>query len=76
METKISKAQIEVWEWKEHLYEQMKNLKDDQKLEYIHNKVKDTIEKYFKHRKKIIISFLLLSLAWLGWGGMAEGQTI
>ena len=56
METKISTAQLEVWEWKDRLYEEIKNLNDDKKLEYIQNKVKDTIEKYFKNRKVKLIS--------------------
>ena len=56
METKISKAQLEVWEWKNNLYEEIKHLDDDKKLAYIQNKVKDTIEKYFKDRKVKLIS--------------------
>ena len=43
METKISKAQTEVWEWKESLYEELKNIPKLERLKYIKNKVSKTI---------------------------------
>jgi len=45
METKISKAQIEVWEWKEFLFDDLKNVPKNKRLRFIKEKVKKTIEK-------------------------------
>ena len=45
METKVSKSQIEVWEWKEYLFEELKNIPKDKRLKFIKEKVKKTIEK-------------------------------
>jgi hypothetical protein len=50
METKISKAQTEVWEAKERLYEELKNIPSSERILYLQNKVKDTVEKYFKKK--------------------------
>jgi len=44
MEAKTSKAQIEVWEWKNNLYEEIKNIPRDKQLKYIRNKVKKTVD--------------------------------
>ncbi len=44
MESKVSKAQEEVWEWKESLYEELKFVPKDKRLEFIREKVKKTIE--------------------------------
>ena len=55
METKISKAQIEVWEAKEKLYEALKNIPDGKKLEFLNNIAMDVIEKYFKGK---VVSFI------------------
>ena len=35
MEAKISKAQIEVWEWKEKAYNQIKNLSSKERIQFI-----------------------------------------
>ena len=51
METKTSKAQLEVWEWKEKLYEEIKNIPSTERINYLLNKVKDTVAK-LKQRKK------------------------
>ena len=44
MESKVSKAQIEVWEWKDSLFEELKNIPKEQRLKFIREKVKKTIE--------------------------------
>jgi len=44
MESKVSKSQIEVWEWKDSLYEDLKDIPKDQRLKFIKEKVKKTIE--------------------------------
>ena len=51
MESKISDAQKEVWEWKEHLYEDLKNIPEGKRIEYLQNKVKNTIEKFLSNKK-------------------------
>ena len=43
MKYNISKAQIEVWEMKESLYEEIKNIPDKDKIEYIKKKVAATV---------------------------------
>jgi hypothetical protein len=52
MKSKDSKAQREVWEWKELLYEEIKNVPPNMKLKYIHQKVKKILEGIKKNRKK------------------------
>ena len=54
METKVSKAQIEVWNWKDSLSEELKNIPKLERLSYIKNKVSDSIIKI--NKKKNIIS--------------------
>jgi hypothetical protein len=49
MESKVSKSQIEVWEWKDSLYEDLKDIPKDQRLKFIKEKVKKTIEQLFLH---------------------------
>jgi len=48
METKISEAQIEVWEAKDKLFEELKNIPEGKKIEFLNQMAKDVIEKYFK----------------------------
>ncbi len=43
MNTKISNAQIEVWQWKETLYQELCKVPKWEQLKYINEKVKDTI---------------------------------
>jgi hypothetical protein len=43
MKTKVSKAQIEVWDWKETLYEELKDIPKLERLNYIKSKVNETI---------------------------------
>ena len=50
MEAKISKAQIEVWEWKENLYKELKSIPRSEKLKYIRNKIKITAERFKKEK--------------------------
>jgi hypothetical protein len=50
METKVSKAQIEVWDWKETLYEELKNIPKSERLSYIKGKVSETIKKINKKK--------------------------
>lgn len=50
METKISDAQIEVWEAKEKLYEALKNIPEGKKLEFLNQMAQNVIEKYFKDK--------------------------
>ena len=50
METRISKAQLEVWNWKENLYKELKNVPKNEILAYIKNKVKDTINQIRKKK--------------------------
>ena len=49
----ISKAQIEVWEWKEALYEELKKIPENKRLEFIHNKTASTIERIKKASVKV-----------------------
>ena len=44
MESKVSKSQLEVWEWKESLFEELKNIPKDQRLKFIKEKTRKTIE--------------------------------
>ena len=44
MEAKISKAQLEVWEWKEKLFDELKNIPRFEHLKYIREKVKKTVD--------------------------------
>ena len=50
MRTKTSKAQKEVCEWKESLYEELRAIPRFKKLKYLHEKVKGTLE-YLKKKQ-------------------------
>ncbi|MFN0199936.1 MAG: hypothetical protein ACKVTZ_00360 [Bacteroidia bacterium] len=50
MEPKISKAQLEVWEWKEKAYEATKDMTMQERLAYINEHTKAIIEKFGKTR--------------------------
>ena len=52
METKESKAQLEVWEWKEKLYQQVKDLPRGEMLKFILAQTKDTVAN-LKAKQKI-----------------------
>ena len=50
MKTKVSKAQIEVWDWKENLYEELKDIPKLERLNYIKSKVNETIRSLKKKK--------------------------
>lgn len=50
MKAKVSKYQEEVWDAKEQLFDETKDLSMDKKLDYLHDKAKSIIEKYFKNK--------------------------
>ncbi|MBD0294365.1 MAG: hypothetical protein ICV84_04050 [Flavisolibacter sp.] len=43
MEPKVSKAQLEVWEWKEAAYQQIKDMPYNQRIQFIINQARDTV---------------------------------
>jgi hypothetical protein len=52
MKTKISKAQLEVWEWKEKLSEELKHLPVEEWMKYLRKKTANTFRKTHKKPKK------------------------
>jgi hypothetical protein len=52
METKISKAQLEVWDWKEKAYEEMKHLSTLEQMNLIHEQTKDMVENIKKIKQQ------------------------
>lgn len=52
METKISKAQLEVWEWKERAYKKIKNLPPGETLKFIIEQTKDLETEIRKFKKE------------------------
>jgi hypothetical protein len=51
MTAKISKAQLEVWEWKEKAYSLIKDLPKEEQIKFILQQTKDIVER-LKARKK------------------------
>ncbi|MEI7983808.1 MAG: hypothetical protein WCI71_19330 [Bacteroidota bacterium] len=51
MKSKVSQAQQEVWEMKESLYNEIKDLAIDERLQHLRNKVKDLLEGRFKQKR-------------------------
>jgi len=51
MEAKISQAQIDVWEWKENLYNEIKNIPRLKKIKYIKAKVHSLVEQIKKNKE-------------------------
>ena len=45
MEAKISKAQTEVWEWKEKAYNQIKHLSPKERIRFILLQTKELVDK-------------------------------
>lgn len=43
MESKISKAQLEVWEWKERAWQEIKDLPKEEQLPFVLSQTKDTV---------------------------------
>jgi len=52
MEAKVSKSQLEVWEWKERLYSEIKDLPKGERLNYIREKVKATVDRIREKKKE------------------------
>ena len=52
MEAKTSKSQLEVWEWKEKLHEELKSIPKKERLKYLQNKAKITAERFKKERSR------------------------
>ena len=50
MEAKISKAQLEVWEWKEKAYEEIKNMSQAERIAFIRKQTKDLVAR-IKNKK-------------------------
>jgi hypothetical protein len=53
METKVSKAQLEVWEWKEKAYEEMKHLTTREQMRLIHEETKELVERLRKKKASL-----------------------
>jgi hypothetical protein len=53
METNESKSQKEVWEWKESLFEELKNIPKESWLKFIKEKTKNTLQRFDKTSSKI-----------------------
>ena len=51
MESNIAKAQKEVWEMKESLYEEIKDLPQQDRLVYIRQKVKQLMDERFDRKR-------------------------
>ncbi len=47
----ISKAQLEVWEWKEKAYEELKNIPGDKWMQHIRNNTQATIDEILRKQK-------------------------
>ncbi len=53
MENKISKAHLEVWEWKEKAYQEMKHLSTREQINFIHEQTKELVERIKKKRQQL-----------------------
>lgn len=51
MDTNISKAQLEVWQWKQKVYEEMKHLSTREQMQFIHEQTKELVERIKKKKK-------------------------
>lgn len=51
MKTKDSKAQLEVWAWKERLSKEILKLPENERVAYILEKAKKMVEELKKHNK-------------------------
>ena len=50
---KHDKSLREVWEWKDEVYKEIKNLDSKALINYFHQQTKDITKKYNLHLKKI-----------------------
>lgn len=46
-----SKAQLEVWQWKQKAYDELQNIPREKWMDFIHDKTKPFIEEIMKRRK-------------------------
>jgi hypothetical protein len=53
MEAKESKSQLEVWEWKEKAYEEMKHLSTREQIRFIHEQTKELAERLRMKKRKL-----------------------
>lgn len=51
METKVSKAQTEVWKWKDKAYKQIRKMPLDKGIEFILKQTQKTVEELERKRK-------------------------
>ena len=54
MKTKISKAQEEVWEWKEKAFRNLEEIPEKQRVKYIYSKTKETIDRIRKNKRTLV----------------------
>jgi hypothetical protein len=54
MESKTSKAQLEVWEWKDKAYQKIKDLPQGEWLKHITSETKALTEEIKKHKKQLM----------------------
>ena len=52
MEIKESKSQLEIWDAKERLYEELKNVPVGKRVDFLQEKAKTAMEKFFKNKKE------------------------
>jgi hypothetical protein len=52
MKSKTSKAQLEVWEWKEKAYEQLKNIPSGKQIAFIKKQTADLVAQLKEYRNK------------------------
>ncbi|MDQ3847235.1 MAG: hypothetical protein M3342_24950 [Bacteroidota bacterium] len=52
MKNDVSKAQREVWEWKEKAYEQIKNLPAGEQIKFIQEQTKHLVERIKRKRRE------------------------
>lgn len=51
-----SEAQLEIWEAKEKLFKELKIIPEGNRIEYLQNKAKDAIRKFFKNKMVVLQS--------------------
>ena len=54
MKTKISKSQKEVWKWKEEAFNELKEIPESERVEYIEKKTKNIIDKIKRKKEKLV----------------------
>ena len=52
MKTKTSNAQVEVWEWKEKAYEQLKNIPPGEQIAFIKKQTAEMVAQIKEYRNK------------------------